>query len=84
MNYTSKQLAKADSLVGQKCKIYYPWKRKMIHRVVHKDHEGYYVNYQGKIKRLRLAINDFGEMVRFEVIHEGRGNYGHRVKSLKK
>ena len=75
MNYTSKQLAKADSLVGQKCKIYYPWKKKMIHRVVCKDHEGYYVNYQGK-KRLRLAINDFGEMVCFEMLHEGRGNHG--------
>lgn len=80
MTYIPKQLAKADSLVGQKCKIYYPWKRKMIHRVVRKDMYGYYVKYQGKKKRLRLAINDFGEMVRFEVIHEGRDNHGQRVQ----
>lgn len=80
MNYTLKVLAKADKFVGTKCKIYYPWKQKFLHRVVHKDHEGYYVKYQGKKKRLRLAINDFGEMVRFEVIHEGRANHGQRAQ----
>ena len=78
MTYTPKQLAKADKFVGTKCKIYYPWKRKMIHRVVRKDHEGYYVLYQNEKKRLRLAINDFGEMVRFEVIHKRGDNYGQR------
>ena len=72
MNYTQKQLAKADSLVGTKCKIYYPWKKKMIHRVVRKDMYGYYVKYQGEKKRLRLAINDFGEMVCFEMLHGRR------------
>ena len=70
---------KLEKLIGTKQKVYYPWKQKFLHRVVHKDREGYYVKYQGKKKRLRLAINDFGEMVRFEVIHEGRGNYGQRA-----
>lgn len=72
MNYTPKQLAKADSLVGQKSKIYYPWKGRFIHRVVRKDHEGYYVLYQNEKKRLRLALNDFGEMVCFEMLHGRR------------
>lgn len=69
MNYTEKALVKADSLVGMKCKIYYPWKQKYINRVVYKDHEGYYILYENERKRLRLAINDFGEMVYFELIH---------------
>lgn len=69
MNYTPKQLAKADKFVATKCKIYYPWKRKMIHRVVRKDMYGYYVKYQGKKKRLRLAISDFGDFLRFEMLH---------------
>lgn len=71
MNYTPKQLAKADKFVGTKCKIYYPWKRKMIHRVVRKDHEGYYINYQNKKRRLRLVISDFGDFLRFEMLHGG-------------
>lgn len=72
MNYKPKQIAKADSMVGTKQKIYYPWKQKFLHRVVHKDHEGYYVLYQNEKKRLRLALNDFGEMVRFEMLHGRR------------
>jgi len=79
MNYTSKQLAKADKFVGTKCKIYYPWKGKMIYRVVRKDMYGYYVQYEGK-KRLRLGLNDFGEMVCFELIHERRDNHGQRAQ----
>lgn len=80
MNYTPKQLAKADSLVGTECKIYYPWKGRFIHRVVRKDYEGYYVKYQGEKKSLRIALNDYGEMVCFEVIHEGRDNHGQRAQ----
>lgn len=63
---------KLEKLVGTKQKVYYPWKRKMIHRVVRKDHEGYYVLYQNEKKRLRLALNDFGEMVCFEMLHGRR------------
>lgn len=69
MNYTPKQLAKADSLVGQKCKIYYPWKQRYIHRVVRKDWNGFYVKYEGQRRKLRLAINDFGDFLGFEMLH---------------
>ena len=69
MNYTPKQLAKADSLVGQKCKIYYPWKQKFLYRVVHKDNQGYFVKYKNKKMRCRLRINEFGDMVCFEMLH---------------
>jgi len=70
MKYTRKALNKADSLIGTKCKIYYPWKQRFIHRVVYKDYEGYYVKFEGKRRELRIATNDFGEMIYFEVIHE--------------
>ena len=69
MEYAEKVLLKADKFVGEKCKIYYPWKQRYIHRVVKKDNEGYYVLYKNEKKRLRIATNDFGEMVGFEVIH---------------
>ncbi len=72
MNYTPKALTKADSLVGTKCKIYYPWGQRYIHRVVRKDMDGYYVNYKGEKKSLRIALNDYGGMVCFEMLHGRR------------
>lgn len=65
----SKAIYRADKFVGTKCKIYYPWRQKFIHRVVHKDQEGYYVLYKNEKKRLRLALNEFGDFVRFEMLH---------------
>ncbi len=72
MSYTSKQLAKADKYIGTRCKIYYPWEMKMIHRVVHKDYEGYYIYYEGKKRRLRIAVSEFGDFLRFEMLHGRR------------
>lgn len=69
MIYTEKAINKANSLVGEKCKIYYPWRQRYIYRKVYKDDEGYYILYRKEKKRLRLALNDFEEMIGFEVIH---------------
>lgn len=69
MEYAEKVLLKADSLVNTRCKIYYPWKQKYIYRVVKKDGEGYYIMYKKEKKRLRIALNDYGDMFCFEVIH---------------
>lgn len=65
----SKALNRADMLVGTRCKIYYPWKAKMINRVVMKDSDGYYVKYEGKKRRLRVAVNEYGDFVRYEMLH---------------
>lgn len=70
MEYAEKVLLKADKFVGEKCKIYYPWKQKYINRMIRKDNEGYYVKFEGERRELRIATNDFGEMIYFEVIHK--------------
>jgi len=64
-----KAITRADSFVNERCKIYYPWRQKFIHRVVYKDQEGYYVRYGGKRRELRIATNDFGDFVGFEMLH---------------
>lgn len=65
----SKAMCRANMFLGEKCKIYYPWKAKMIYRVVMKDSEGYYVKYEGEKKRLRVAVNEYGDFMRFEMLH---------------
>lgn len=64
-----KAIERANKFVGTRCKIYYPWKSKMIYRVVMRDSEGYYVKYEGEKRRLRVSTNDFGEFTGFEMLH---------------
>lgn len=68
----NKAISRADKFVNERCKIYYPWKQVYVYRVIHKDNEGYYIHYEGKKRRLRIAVSDYGDFMRFELLHEGR------------
>lgn len=65
----NKAVNRANKFINERCKIYYPWRQKYINRVVYKDYEGYYVRYNGEVRRLRIRLNDFGEFVAFEMLH---------------
>lgn len=64
-----KAIERADKFVGERCKIFYPWKQVYVYRVVYKDYKGYYVRYGGSIRRLRVAVDEFGGFMSFEMLH---------------
>lgn len=73
--FTVEQLAQADKLVNKKHKIYYPWYRKFIYRVVRKDHEGYYIKYNnGRVECVPMLGELSGNVMSFIALRKGKGH----------
>ncbi|MBS4538185.1 hypothetical protein GOQ27_06905 [Clostridium sp. D2Q-11] len=72
-NFTSKQLADFEKrITGEKQKIYYPWERKSIYRVIKQDKDGYFINYKNERLKVIPELNFLDEVRGIMALHGRR------------